>query len=753
MQDVSQSRVMGTPMPRVDGPDKVTGRTAYTADIPLQGLLWGKALRSTHAHARIVRVDVTRAQALPGVHAILTGDDLSGVRFGRRVIDVPVLADGVVRFIGEQVAAVAAVDEETAERALALIEVTYDPLPAVFDAAEAMLAGAVVVHPDLAGYEGVTPPPGAPPNVFDVHTWGQGDPAIGFGQAQVVVENTFTVPVVHQAYLESHACQAYVDGDGRFQVWANNKTPYNAKWQLAAALGVEPGQVRVHPVAIGGDFGGKGSPMDMALCCYLAREAGRPVRMAFDYGEEFLAANPRHSARIHMRTGALLDGTLTAQEVDVVFNSGAYGGFKPRSFLVGAAAAGGPYRIPHTRITAHQVYTNRVPCGHMRGPGEAQTMFALESQLDLLAREIGMDPAQLRRRNVVREGDATAIGHRYAEIRAEETLDAALEAVGRAQRPSVPAGWRYGRGVAFADRPPGGGESNTAVAFHGDGTVVVSTPVFEQGSGTYTLLKQVVMETLGISGDRVRIKVVDTDEVAWDSGVGANRVARIATRSAHEAAGEARGMLFGLAEEHLGWERPNIELRDGALVRADTGETHDWAALVARSETPVAGRADVDESSAPEVTSFTAQVAEVAVDPETGQVRLLRLTTAHDVGRIIDPIGHQGQINGGALMGIGYGLLEELPIDGGRVTALSFADVKIPTIADIPELVTVLLEADSGVGPFRIKSIGEASNTPPAPAIVNAIADATGVRITDLPATAEKVYAAMRAAASDAPTA
>ena len=749
MQDLSQSRGMGAPMPRVDGRDKVTGRTAYTTDIPLQGLLWGKALRSTHAHARIVRVDVTRALALPGVHAILTGDDLSGVRFGRYVIDVPVLADGVVRFIGEQVAAVAAVDEETAERALALIDVAYDPLPAVFDAAEAMQPGAAVVHPDMSGYAGVTPPAGAPTNVFDVHTWGQGDPVAGFEQAQVVMENTFTVPVVHQAYMESHACQAYVDGDGRFQVWANNKTPYNAKWQLAAALGVEPGQVRVHPVAIGGDFGGKGSPMNMALCCFLARRVGRPVRMAFDYGEEFLAANPRHSARILMRTGALLDGTLTAQEVDVVFNSGAYGGFKPRSFLVGAAAAGGPYRIPHTRITAHQVYTNRVPCGHMRGPGEAQTMFALESQLDLLARKIGMDPAELRRRNVVREGDATAIGHRYQEIRAQETLDAVLETVDQAKPPSVPAGWQYGRGISFADRPPGGGESNTAVSFRGDGTVIVSTPVFEQGSGTYTLLKQVVMETLGVSGDRVRVEVVDTDEVHWDSGVGANRVARIATRSAHDAAGEARGLLFGLAEEHLGWERPNIELRGDALVRTDTGETHDWAALVARSDTSVTGRADVDESSAPEVTSFTAQVAEVAVDPETGQVRLLRLTTAHDVGRIINPIGHQGQINGGALMGIGYGLLEELPIDGGQVTALSFGDMKIPTIADIPELVTVLLEANSGVGPFRIKSIGEASNTPPAPAIVNAIADAAGVRITDLPATAEKVYAAMRAASSD----
>ena len=744
MQDISGPGAVGAPMPRVDGIDKVTGRTGFVADIDLPGMAWGRSLRSPHAHARIVRIDASRAQEVTGVFAVLTGEDVRGIRFGRRVIDVPVLADGVVRFMGEQVAAVAAVDEETAERALSLIEVEYEPLPAVFDAHEAMQPGAVLVHPGMLTYEGITPPGGDASNVFDVHTWGQGSPETGFTEAQIVVENTFHLPLVHQAYMEPHACQAFFDGDGRLQIWANNKTPYNGKWQVAGALGIEPNEVLVHPVAIGGDFGGKGSPMNMTLCALLARAAGRPVRMVFDYTEEFLAANPRHEATVHMRTGALRDGTLVAHEADLVFNSGAYGGFKPRSFLVGSANAGGPYRIPHTRITASQVYTNRVPCGHMRGPGEAQALFALESQLDMLAQALGMDPADLRRQNVVREGDATAIGHRYHGVKAVETLDAALDASGyHGPRPELGPDWRYGRGVSFSDRPAGGGRSDTAVAFRADGTVLIRTPVFEQGSGTYTLLKQVVMETLSLPGHMVELEVVDTDAVYWDSGVGANRVARIASISAHGASEMARERLFELAEDQLGWERPNIELRGKQVVRPDTGESHAWTDLVERVGGGVEGRADVDESAPTHITSFTAQVAEVAVDTSTGQVRLLRLTTTHDVGRIINPIGHQGQINGGAVMGIGYGLMEQLPIDGGQITSLSFADVKIPSVADIPELQTVLVEGEEGVGPFQVKSIGEAANTPPAPAIANAIADAVGVRITDLPATAEKIYRAL----------
>jgi CO/xanthine dehydrogenase Mo-binding subunit len=746
MIDTHKPNAMGEPLPRVDGIEKVTGRATFTADVPAENLAWAKTLRSPHPHARIVRIDTTKAAALPGVYAVLTGEDVAGLRFGRRVVDIPLLADGVVRFVGDQVAAVVAVDEEVADRALALIDVDYEVLPAVFDAAEAMLPSAPLLHPDMRSYQGIVPSDDAPSNVSDVHVWGQGDIDVGFREAEVVVENTFILPVVHQLYMESHACQASIGEQGRLHIWANNKTPYNAKWQVAAALGIEPDDVLVHPVTIGGDFGGKGSPMNMALCCFLARQTGRPVRMVFDYGEELLAANPRHSAVVWMRTGARRDGTIVAQEATAVFNGGAYAGFKPRSFLVGAAAAGGPYRISHTRITAHTVYTNRVPCGHMRGPGEAQTMFALESQLDMLAVELGMDPAQLRRHNVVREGDATALGHVYQDVRAVETLDAALDASDYATVvPHPQPGMRYGRGVAIADRPPGGGEANAEVEFLADGTVLVSTPVFEQGSGTYTLLTQVVMETLGVSADQVRLQVVDTDRVRWDSGVGANRVARIATQAAFNAAVEARTRLFELAEQAWGWEQPAIELHNVMLTRTGSEEASPWPELITPGVTSAYASANVDESGPAHVTSFTAQVAEVAVDIETGQVTLVRLTSAHDVGRIINPLGHQGQINGGAVMGIGYGMLEELPIDGGHVTSLSMAEVKMPNIADLPELRTVLVEGDIGVGPYQIKSIGEAANGPVPAAIANAIANAVGVRIKELPLTAERVLAAIRA--------
>jgi len=747
MVNSHHTTVLGSPLPRVDGRGKANGTAGFTADVPLENLAWAKTLRSPHAHARILRMDVSKVMTVPGVHAVLTGTDVAGMRFGRRIIDIPLLADGVVRYVGEQVAAVVADDEETADRALALIEVDYEPLPAVFDAAEAMQPTAPLLHPQMRAYDGMTPSTEAPSNISDVHVWGQGDPAVGFVEADLIVENTFTLSAVHQMYLEPHACQAMVGEDGRLNVWANNKTPYNAKWQVAAALGINPDDVLIHPVTIGGDFGGKGSPMNIVLCCFLALAAKRPVRMVFDYGEELLAANPRHSAVVHMRTGARRDGTIVAQEANVVFNGGAYAGFKPRSFLVGAVSAGGPYRIPHTRITAYQVYTNRVPCGHMRGPGEAQTLFALESQMDMLAQELGIDPADLRRHNVVRERDATAIGHVFEDVRAVETLDAALAASGYGDgAKDVPKGWRYGRGIAFADRPPGGGEANAEVEFLGDGTVLISTPVFEQGSGTYTLLTQVAMEVLGLSAERIRVQVVDTDQVRWDSGVGANRVARIATQAVYTAAVQARDRLFELAEQAWGWEQPAIELREGSLTSMGSGESRPWSALVAMGRDTAKATANINESGPSSVTSFTAQVAEVAVDVETGQIKLLRLTSAHDVGRIINPLGHQGQINGGAVMGLGYAVLEELPIEDGKVTTLSMVDAKMPSIADIPELQTVLLESPSGLGPYQIKSIGEAANGPVPPAIANAVADAVSVRITELPLTAEKVHGALRAA-------
>ena len=732
--------VIGQPTPRADGPEKVTGAAHYSADVQLPGTLWGKVLRSPFPHALITGIDTSRAKEVPGVHAVLTGADVRGVLYGRRLRDVPVLAQERVRFIGEPVAAVAAIDEDVAQLALDLIEVEYKELPAVFDPLEALKEGSPILHPDINSYPGLPQPLEKVSNVFVRTTWGKGDVANGFAQADLLVEDTFTTPVVHQAYLESHSCLVWIDESGRIQVWSSNKSPYALRQQIAEALGVPVERIRLNHAYIGGDFGGKGSPLNVPLCYFLALRSGRPVRIVMDYVEEFMAANPRHPSVIRIKTGFKRDGSLIARWAEVIFNSGAYGGFKPGVNLGGASNAAGPYRIPNVQIEAIQVYTNNVPGGHMRAPGEPQALFAAESHMDNIARQLGMDPLEFRLQNLVQEGDEALTGGLYNEVKARETLKAAEEAANyRAPKPA-----NVGRGIAIGDRRAGGGESHAAVSLNQDGSVVLHTPIFEQGTGTYTSLRQIVAEELALPVERIVIQVWDTDAVPFDSGVGGSRVTRIAGLATYLAAQDARQQLLKLVAETTGWPEDKIVLRGEKIIYEDTGDTRQWDEVLSRMGSPIIGQGAHSDSERPSVTSFTAQVAEVSVDPETGEVTLLRFTSAHDVGKILDPVSHQGQINGGVIQGVGYALMEELRIEEGRVATLSFADYKIPTIKDIPDMRTVLLESESGSGPYKTKAIGENPIGPVAAAIANAVEDAVGVRIRDLPITAEKVYRALR---------
>ena len=732
--------VIGQPAPRADGPEKVTGKARYAADVLLPGTLWGKALRSPFPHAHITHIDTSQAKEVPGVHAVLTGADVQGVLYGRRLRDVPVLAQDRVRFIGEPVAAVAAVDEDTAQHALDLIEVEYEELPAVFDPLEAMKEDAPLLHPDLNSYAGLPRSLEKVSNIFVRDTWGKGDVAEGFSQADLIIENTFTTPAVHQAYLEAHSCLVWIDDSGRIQMWTSNKAPYALRQQLADGLGVPRERILLNHAHIGGDFGGKGSPLNVPLCYFLALHSGRPVKFVMGYVEEFMAANPRHPSIVRLKTGVKRDGTLVAHQAEAIFNSGAYGGFKPGVNLLGASHAAGPYRIPHTQIEAIQVYTNNVPGGHMRAPGEPQVVFAAESHMDCIARHLGMDSLDLRLKNIIEEGDETPTGIRYQDMRAKETLEAAIEAAKyRAPRPA-----NVGRGIAMGDRGPGGGESHAAVVLNADGSIVLNTPIFEQGTGTYTMLRQIVAEELALPIESISVQVWNTDAVPFDTGVGGSRVTRIAVVAAYEAVQKARRELLRLAAEFLSWPEERITLSGQVIRRQDTGETQRWDQLLARAGRSITGQASHRDTERSPVTSFTAQVAEVLVDPETGEVKLLKITTAHDVGKVLNPVGHQGQIDGGVMQGIGYALMEELRIEDGQVTTLSFGDYKIPTIKDIPEMRTVLLESESGMGPYKTKGIGENPNGPVAAAIANAVEDAVGVRIRDLPITAEKVYRALR---------
>jgi CO/xanthine dehydrogenase Mo-binding subunit len=468
--------------------------------------------------------------------------------------------------------------------------------------------------------------------------------------------------------------------------------------------------------------------------------------MVSDYIEELFAGNPRHAVEVRLKTGVKRDGTLTAHQVHYLVDSGAYAAFKPLGVINGYNQAAGPYRIPHCRIESQFVYTNTIPGGFMRAPGEPQAVFALESHIDDIARQLHIDPLAFRLKNLIVDGEETASGEHFEHVRVQETLQAAAAAAGYDQ-PKSPY---VGRGVAVGDRPAGGGEATAAITLKPDGSIILGTPIFDQGSGTYTILCQVVAEELQVPLERIALDIWNTDALPFDSGVAGSRATRINTIVAYEAAQDTKRELRRLAARELDCREDSIILQGDELRRTDRDDVVRWPDLLARTGTTVTGQAHIEERGRAHISSFAAQVAEVAVDPETGTVTVLRFTTAHDVGQIINPIGHQGQIEGSVMQGIGYTLMEELHLEDGRVTNLSLGEYKLPTMCDTPPLTTVLVETPHGLGPYHIKGIGESPLTPVAPAIANAVADAIGVRIRDLPITAEKVYRALQDKAGSA---
>ena len=734
-------QIIGQSIPRVDNTGKVTGDARYTADVLLPGTLWAKTLRSPYPHARIARVDTSRAEKAPGVRAILTGADVRGILYGRRYRDISVLAQDRVRFIGERVAAVAADTLEQTEEALEFLEVDYEELPAIFDPVAALQEGAPIIHPDVNSYPGLPKPLARPSNAFVNDIFTRGNIAEGFAQSDVVVENTFTVSRVHQAFLEPHCCLVWIDDQDRVQMWSPNKAPQGLKESMSAALNIPKEKIRVNPVAIGGDFGGKGAPIDEPICYLLALRTGRPVKMVMEYREEFVAGAPRHAAVIRLKTGVKRDGTMVAHEMEAYLDSGAYGGFRPGAVVGGIAHAGGCYRAEHARIAVSRVYTNNLPGGQMRAPGEPQGFFAAESHMDCVARKLGMDPYEFRLKNLIEEGETTLTGGHYRGIKAKDTLKAAAKTAGYKASKAA----NMGRGIAMGYRGPGAGSTSLSLSLNPDGTIVIRTCLFEQGTGTYTTLRQIVAEEMSLKPDEIQIQILDTDSgVPFDSGIGGSRGTRVASGAAFQAARAAKQELLDLAEKLLGWPKSETVLVGKELVHKKTRKRERWDKLLSRAGRSVTGAAvHRDEDHSP-VTAFAAQIAEVSVDTETGEVKLRRLTTVHDTGVIVNPIGHQGQVDGGVVQGIGYGLIEYLPVHEGHVGTAHFGEYKIPTVKDIPELKTVIVKGEAGVGPYKTKGIGENPISPVAAAIANAVEDAVGVRIKDLPITAEKVLNALR---------
>jgi CO/xanthine dehydrogenase Mo-binding subunit len=738
-----ETKSVGTPVPRGEGSGKVSGQTVYAADVKLPGLLWAKILRSPHPHARIRHVDISRAEKIGGVKAIIAGADVKGFFVGKQIRDMPVLCWDKARFVGDRVAAVAAESVDAAEDAIHLIDVDYDVLPAVFDPLEAMAPSAPKLHDNVADYDG------APKNILanDLHngltrlSWKKGDVEAGFRAADLVLEHTFQIPARHQGYLEPHAATLAIESDGRIQVWASVKNPFGVRSQLAKCLSVAEERIRMNPVNVGGEFGGKGDGVDLPVLYFLAQKSGRPVKLVMSYAEELSASNPAHPTVITIKTGVMRDGRIVARRMRAAHASGGYGALKSNSSLATWHYAGGQYRIEHTDIEFLQIYTNTVPGGYYRSPGAVATAFAVDCHTDILAKELGIDPAEFRLQNFLGEGEADAVGHELHHVRFREVLQGALDAAGwkKAKRRN------HGRGIALSGRHISGGDTGVVLRADADGGFSIISPSIDQGSGTHTILRQLVADQMKVPIEQVRVVIGDTDTAPRDSGMRASRMTYVAGSAIMQACEKLRARLLDQAARMLECQATEVEFDNGRFfLGQDPGQQLALRRIVAQATERLEVMVYEDYPYPEDISYICAQVAEVEVDPDSGAVRVHRVVSAHDVGTIINPVTHQGQIDGATIMGMGQGVMEELVMDGGKVTNNNLGDYKLPSVKDIPELKTVLVKSTGGVGPLDSKPIGEFANNGPPAAIANAIADAVGVRLFELPVKAENIYHALK---------
>jgi CO/xanthine dehydrogenase Mo-binding subunit len=750
---------VGTSARRLDGAPKVTGATCYTADHSLPNMIWGKCLRSPLPHARIRRLEVEKAKNLKGVFALLTAADLPDRLTGIILKDMPVLARDRVRFIGERIAVVGAVSPEIAEEALSRIEVDYEEVPAVYDPLQAMAAGAPVVHEQLRSYEGLRPPLPDVPNLHNCAEWRSGDHRQGFAEADFVFEQSFTTQRAHQGYLEPHAVVVQVEPPEKILIWSTAKQVYLTRANLAEWLGVDQEKIIFQVGAVGGDFGGKGTLMDLPLCYFLAKVTGRPVKMIMSYAEELSAANPRHASVITIKTGVKKDGRLWARELKAVFNGGAYAGIKESSNgnLPGSRHGNGSYAIPHSYIQSLCVYTNCIPGGIMRGPGDLQVIFAVESHMDYVARRLGMDPYRFRRLNVLKPGDLLVSGQRVNTEMGQRLLEKMRRRI-RPRRRAKKMPY-VGRGLALASRDVNFGAANIDVGVAENGAAYILTTVPDTGTGAHTIFRQIVAEALTVSADDVAVKMGTTKMFPTDVRVIASLVTYLSGQAVQQASFALRDKLIQLSATVLGCSPHAVRLERGAAVGPKRSKVNfvDLAARAKSNDGSLSARGSIDIKERLGAMCFFAEAAEVTVDPETGQVKVRKVISAHDVGTIINPLTHRGQIEGGMIQGFGFAMSEDLAIEDGKVVTANVGEYKLPNIRDIPEHETLYVRDHTGPGPFQAKQIGEHGAIPTAAAIANAVYDAIGVQITDLPITAEKVFAALRqrpaAQRADAPSA
>ncbi len=751
-------RLVGRPLPRHDARDKVAAATAYAADWAMPGMLHAAVLRSPYPSARIVKLETAGAQRMPGVAVVLTAKDVPRNTLST---DVPgqttavgplratlyVLALERVRHQGEPVALVAAETLEQARAAAEAIDVEYEPVPGVFGPEAALAPGAPRVH------EGG--------NVLAEWRIARGDLAAAFARAAVVVEGEYATQLVDAASLEPEAGVAWIDSDGVITIRVSTQVIEHFR-DVAEALQVPQNRVRVIGTYLGGGFGGKEDVTVEVYLGLLALKTGRPVRMVWTRQESLLARAKRHPYRMRYRTGALATGEIVAQQIELLADAGAYAYLSALVLLYSTVTAAGPYRAPAVRVEARVAYTNNPPTSAMRGFGAMQTVFAYESQIDQIARALGLDPVEVRGVNALRRGDSLPVGQVLeTHVALPELAARAWAALGPPTPPRAPH-VRVGRGLACNFQPYGRivwlhDWSSAWVGFEMDGSLVVRCGVPDVGGGQASSLGQIAAEVLGVDFDRVSLHISDSALTPLAGTTTASRQLYMSGNAVLKAARELRAQILSVAASLLGADPTALDLADGDVVTRD-GRTLPLPTVLSQCarvgvprshlavyHAPAGEPVDLATGSGkvfPDYT-FGAHAAEVEVDTETGAVRVLKYAAAHDVGRAINPQSVEGQIQGGAVQGLGYGLMEEVVVEEGVNLTTSFASYLVPSAADVPDVDPIVVESGEGLGPFGARGIGEPPIGPPAAAVANAIADATGARVTRLPLTAERVAAAL----------
>jgi CO/xanthine dehydrogenase Mo-binding subunit len=744
--------VLGKRVPRVDGPEKVTGQARFGDDLPLHGLLHVRLVLSLYARARITKIDASRALAHPGVVGVVTADDLSGILKVQPTSRArEALANGETRFCGQPVAAVVAESEAAAEDALALVEVDYEELPALLDPEAALAPDAPAVWPNgVPGHKAVEDASGDPalqsPNLADHASYDRGDVAAGFADADVVVERSYRTSIVHQSYLEPHTVTATVDPLGNLSVYSSSHGVFLPRQEIASALGWPEHRVRVTAPAVGGGFGGKGL-LTQPLAAALTIKYNRPVRLLFTRMDEFQAANPAPRMTVDIKIGAKRDGTLTALDARLVVNSGLYnGGPLANSTLYSGAF----YRFPSLKIRGYTVVTNTMPSGAYRAPGGPQTMFALESTMDDLARELKIDPIALRLKNAAEEGDPMPNGRPWPRIGLRQCLERMQEHPAWKQRSQHP---NEGLGVAVGGLFGGLQSAAATCKLEGDGSLTVVVGSVDV-SGTNTGLVLMASEALGVAIDKIRIVNADTESGPFAGNAGGSKITLTVGAAVVEAAGEARQQIMAIAGDQLEVSADDLELVGSQVQVRGTPDRSITLARIGGLSTaqngkypPVSGqgRSGITERA----PGIAVHLARVRVDPDTHEPRVIDYLAIQDVGRAVNPAGIEDQIHGGVAQGIGWALYEGMVLDAeGRVQTGSLLDYALPTAVKVPAIETVLLEIPSQSGPFGVRGVGEPPVIPGAAAIGNAIRDAAGVRLTEIPMTAERLHRAITAQAA-----